>query len=104
MGVPFVGVAAARRSARLARGEADRGKVPGISSSSCRDASFAGTVRGVRVVGGSWDRETLFGVEELRSRRRAELRRAMAATNDDLGCCVECPSGQERGSDNVCRG
>jgi hypothetical protein len=38
---------------------------------------LAGIVRGVRVIA-SWERDTRFGVVE-RSRRRAELRRAMTA-------------------------
>lgn len=75
-----MGVARGPFAAKVDLGDADAGKAPGISSFSCSDASLAGTVRGVRAIGASWDNETRCGVVEFWLRRRAELRRAMAAT------------------------
>ena len=82
-GVVFFGVASSKLTGTvvvpcliavgvsLEGGEAERGKAPGISSSSSRAASLTGAVRGVR------PGETRFGVDESLPRRRAELRLAM---------------------------
>jgi hypothetical protein len=57
-------------------GETELGNAPGISSLSSSAASLLGAVRGVCGCV-SCESDTLLGVEELRPRRRAELRLAM---------------------------
>lgn len=83
MGVCFVGVAT---HCFVSSTDGESGNAPGISSLSCSEASFEGTVRGVLVEGASWDSDTRLGVVDALSRRRAELRRAMGRVS--LRGCV----------------
>ena len=85
MGVMFVGVALLTLAmflpllavcANRGGGETELGNAPGISSLSSNAASLLGAVRGVCGCA-SCESDTLLGVEELRPRRRAELRLAM---------------------------
>lgn len=85
MGVTFIGVRSQSLAKRLAGLigvlDGDCGKAPGISSLSWRGWRLVGIACGVRAAEVSCERDTLFGVRELRLRRRADERLAIDLNN-----------------------